>query len=121
MRSSTKKNCSSEGVAQALLPVSPYNYPTAYTDIGRRLLTDLPNPPAAQDSIAIIKHGALARSDGTLRRIERHARARGIERLNCGIRGAVLVANFHGSAKRRVRTIERDPVYLFDFACRGAK
>jgi hypothetical protein len=93
-----------------------------FLKIAREIASDsLAEPPAAQDSIAIIKHRALPRSDSTLRRIKGHANSRGIKRLNRGTRGSVLVADFHGSAKRRARAVERDPIYLLDFACRGAQ
>src|SRR5258708_22820104 len=76
------------------------------------------DPAAAEDDVAVVENSGLAGGDGALRGVECDARDGGAERLDCGGRGLVLVANFREGAKRGGRLIAGNPIDAFDFACR---
>src|SRR5712692_6238452 len=76
----------------------------------------LADPAAAEDDVAVVENRGLAGSDGALRRVEPDAREGGVQRLDGGGRGRVLVADFGEGAKRRGRLIARNPIHAFDFA-----
>ena len=56
------------------------------------------DPAAAEDDVAVVENGGLAGGDGALWRVERDARGGGVERLDGGGGGLVLVADFYESA-----------------------
>src|SRR5258708_25092915 len=76
------------------------------------------DPAAAEDDVAVVENSGLAGGDGALRGVERGARDGNVERLDCGGRGLVLVANFREGAKRGGRLIAGNPIDAFNFACR---
>src|SRR5258707_6219130 len=61
------------------------------------------DPAAAEDDVAVIEDGGLARGDGALRGVEGNARGSGIERFDRGRRGVMLSARFRGASKRAGR------------------
>jgi len=64
----------------------------------------------------VVENSGLARGDGALRGVERHARDGGVERLDCGGRRFVLVADFGEDAKRGGWLLAGNPIDAFDFA-----
>src|SRR6267142_1554884 len=74
------------------------------------------DPTAAEDDVAVVENSGLARGDGALRGVERHARDGGVERLDCGGRRFVLVADFGEGAKRGGWLLAGNPIDAFDFA-----
>lgn len=61
------------------------------------------DPAAAEHDVTVVEYSGLAWSDGTLWRVERNARDGGVEWLDIGGRGFVLVANLGEGAKRAGR------------------
>src|SRR6267143_431837 len=70
----------------------------------------------ADDDVAVVEDGGLAGGDGALRGVERDARSGGVERLDGGRGGFVLVADFGEGAKRAARLITGNPAHAFNFA-----
>src|SRR5882724_2205850 len=79
------------------------------------------DPGAAEDRVAVVEDGGLAGGDGALRGIEGDARGCGVERLDGGGRGLVLVADFGERANRGGRLLAGKPIHAFDFADRLAE
>src|SRR5258708_5987968 len=76
------------------------------------------DPAAAEDDVAVVENSGLAGGDRALWGIEHDARDGGTERLDCGGRGLVLVADFGEGAKRGGRLTAGNPIDAFDFAYR---
>src|SRR5258706_4401095 len=58
------------------------------------------DPTAAEDDVAVVENSGLARGDGALRGVERHARDGGVERLDCGGGRGVRLGGCFGSGER---------------------
>src|SRR5260370_33837661 len=92
----------------------PANSQTSFRPSLRNLRSA--EPAAAEDEVAVVEYGGLAGGDGALRGVERHARDGGIERLDCGRRRFVLVADFGEGTERGGLRLVGNPIHAFDFA-----
>jgi len=73
------------------------------------------DPAAAEDDVAVVEDGGLAGGDGALGRVEGDARSGGVQRLDGGRGGFVLMADFGEGAKRTGRLIAGNPVQGLQF------
>src|SRR6266852_5277203 len=74
------------------------------------------DPAAAEDDVAVVENGGLAGGDGAWWSVESDARSGGVERLDGGGRGFVLVADFYEHAQGGGGRLAGNPVQAFDFA-----
>src|SRR6266852_8565423 len=76
------------------------------------------DPAAAEDDVAVVENGGLAGGDGAWWSVESDARSGGVERLDGGGRGFVLVADFYEHAQGGGGRLAGNPVQAFNFADR---
>src|SRR5260370_40446850 len=73
---------------------------------------------AAEDDVAVVEDSGLAGGDGALWSVESDARGGGVERLDGGERGFVLVADFFEHAQGGGGRLAGNPDPAFNFASR---
>src|SRR5260370_38971541 len=71
---------------------------------------------AAEDDVAVVEDSGLAGGDGALWSVESDARGGGVERLDGGERGFVLVADFYEHAQGGGGGLAGNPVQAFNLA-----